>query len=265
MRFILACIALMIASGALAAEPAVTVRSDLIYSMSDQKIDVCVPGVPVKRAAVLFVHGGGFKSGSKADMLAFCNLYARGGFVAATIDYRLTPPNVFPAALDDVTSAIAWLKAQAGVYGFDADKLVIVGYSAGANLALMAGLADNSRVAAIVSVAAPTNLRAMIDGPTFEQAKQDIRAYLGGQSPDIASPIFRVTRGDPPVFLFHGQKDTFVPIEHSVAMAGLLKQNDVPVLLRVFPDSGHEIMLFGSAVQPLLEDMTKFIAAVDAK
>jgi acetyl esterase/lipase len=243
----------------------VTIDAGISFGSSGQKLDVCYPQAASKRVALLLVHGGGFRSGSRNDMLPFCRLYAEGGIVSATLDYRLSPANVFPAALTDVREALGWFASQAQRYSFDANKIVIVGYSAGANLALMTGLEGTPRVAAIISVAAPTDFRAMIEGPTFEQAKRDMRAYLGTQAPEAASPIHFVSQGDPPVFLFHGQNDTFVPVSHSLLLAQRLKQHNVPVLLRVFPDAGHEIMLPGSNFKQLLDEMTRFVGAVDAK
>jgi acetyl esterase/lipase len=239
------------------------VDAGIKYGSSGQLIDVCVPQGATKRVALLLVHGGGFRSGSRADMLPFCTLYAQGGIVSATLDYRLSPEHVFPAALIDVRESLIWFKSQAQRYGFDARKVVIVGYSAGANLALMAALMSDQQVAAVVAVAAPTDLMAMIEGPTFEQAKRDIRAYLGGQSPEAGSPLTFVSQGDPPVFLFHGQSDTFVPVSHSVVLAERLRQNKVPVLLRVFPGAGHEIMLPGPNFKQLLDEMTRYVVAVD--
>ena len=242
-----------------------TVEPGIAYGTAGQRLDVCVPQTARKKVAMLFVHGGGFRSGSRADMLPFCKLYAQGGIVAATVDYRLAPTHVFPAAWNDVREAAIWFKAQAARYGFDARKVVIVGYSAGANLALMTGLANDVQIAGIVSVAAPTDLRAMVEGPTFEQAKRDILSYMGGQPLELGSPIHLVTQGDPSVFLFHGQTDTFVPVTHSLFMAARLQQANVPVLLRVFPGAGHEIMLPGPSFRQLLDEMTLYVLAIDSQ
>jgi acetyl esterase/lipase len=251
------------AIGDRAAAQTVRIDAGIKFGSSGQLLDVCVPPGATKRVAMLFVHGGGFRSGSRADMLPFCRLYAEGGIVAATVDYRLSPAHVFPAALTDVREALTWFKAQSQHYGFDARKVVIVGYSAGANLALMTALTNEQQVASAIAVAGPTDLKAMIEGPTFEQATRDIRAYLGPVPPEVGSPMTYVSRGDPAVFLFHGQNDTFVPVSHSLLLAERLQQNNVPVLLRVFPGAGHEIMLPGTNFKQLLDEMTRYVIAID--
>ena len=246
------------------------VSSNVIYNpASQQRLDLYVPAAPAKRTALLFVHGGGFREGSKEQMGLLCALYARTGFVAATIDYRLAPAHPFPAALEDTQQAIRWLRAQATVRGFDARRIILIGYSAGGNLSLMAGLADGSGVAAIISAAGPTDLGELLAQTPLAQLKQDLREYLLTTPAALASPINRVSPGDPAVYLFHGQQDTLVPVAQSVVMAQRLQASGVPVLLRVFPNGGHEILLPNTPQLPnpnyetLVQEMTRFIVAVE--
>ncbi|MEB3288082.1 MAG: alpha/beta hydrolase [Vampirovibrionales bacterium] len=98
------------------------------------------PIAPLKRTALLFIHGGNFTSGSKEQFSAYCNLFAKAGFVSATMNYSLSPENPSPAAFNDVRAAVSWLQANAGKYGFDPSRIVLVGYSAGGTLALLSGL-----------------------------------------------------------------------------------------------------------------------------
>lgn len=84
--------------------------------------------------AVLYAHGGAFQSLSKSTHWLMALAYARRGYVVFSVDYRLAPAHPFPAALQDVCAAALWLQEHAAEYGADADRLVLGGDSAGANL-----------------------------------------------------------------------------------------------------------------------------------
>jgi len=212
----------------------------------------------------MFIHGGGFKTGSKEQMSGYAELYAKGGFVTTSINYRLTPDHIFPAAINDTKDALQWMKDHANEYGYDANKIVLVGYSAGGTLALNLALDDQTNVAAAVSAAGVTDIGLLILTAPRKQLRKDLATYMGGQKPKLASPINQVSKNDPPIFLFHGNQDDFVPISHSVALASKLKNHNVPVLMREFKDAGHEIMLPNKHLKQLLEEMTKFILTIES-
>lgn len=260
------CFVAMAFAPALHAQQAPTKLANVAYNAS-QLLDVFVPAQAAKRTALLFIHGGGFKQGSKDDMAIFAYLYAQGGFVSATMDYRLTSAGfTFPAPVDDVRDAVRWLKQSAPTLGFDPRKVILVGYSAGGNLALMAGLEPNSGVAAIASGAGPTDLKTLVDTAVLPQIKFDIDAYLRGQPALAASPISKVKPGNPPVLLFHGAKDTFVPIQQSLAMYDKLRANNIPTSFRVLPNAGHEIMLLypdNPSLKTVLDDISVLVSLVE--
>ncbi len=261
---------LAICFGGLAqAQQAPTKVANVAYGSVGQTLDLFVPAQtqPVKRTALLFIHGGGFKQGSKNDMAPFASLYAQGGFVAASMDYRLTADHhAYPAQIDDVEAAISWMKGQALTYGFDRRKIILIGYSAGGNLALMAGLKENSGIAAIASAAGPTDLAALVANSALPQLKIDIDAYMGGKSYDLGSPIFKVRAGNPPVLLFHGAQDDLVPLAQSQSLLQKLIANNVPASLHVLPNAKHEIMLalYGNpSLKPILDDLTRLAVVIE--
>lgn len=243
-------------------------RSDAkgqVYSASGQKLELCKPTGQPRKTGLIFIHGGGFSTGDRAQMLGYCKLLAQGGFPSVTISYRLTSRgHAYPAALNDVKSAIKWMRANAGSLGIDPNKIVLIGYSAGGSLALSAGLEDQ-RIAGIVSAAGISDFAIARAQTPFEQLRRDIDAYLAGTSSAGASPISRVNRGDPPVFLFHGTNDKLVPVAQSVLMARALKAASVPVLFRTFEGAGHEIMLPNKHLKTLLRDMTGFLVKIDQR
>lgn len=254
------------------AKQAVNVTRNLNYNAHGQELDIYVPQARDKKTAIMFIHGGGFKEGRKEDMAFYAQIYAQGGFVTTSINYRLTPDHVFPAAINDTRDALQWMKEHADEYGYDVNKIVLVGYSAGATLALNVGLADDTGVAAIVSSAPATDLGVLMlplpdETLLHKTIRHDLTTYMGGQSPQLASPITQVSDNDPAVFLFHGDQDNFVSISQSVSLAQKLQQHNVPVLLRVFKGAKHEIMLpfedVNKNLKQLLKEMTDFILAVE--
>lgn len=109
---------------------------DVIYSSSGQLLDVWqLHGASTKpRPVVLYVHGGGFRLLSKDTNWTLAALFAQAGFCVFSINYRLSPKFKYPAALQDVCEAYAWIQRNAARYGADPSRVVLTGESAGANL-----------------------------------------------------------------------------------------------------------------------------------
>src|SRR5262245_53563643 len=107
-----------------------------------QTIDVIRPreNSSIARPAVLLVHGGGFRAGSKESYIPLAVKLAEHGYVAATANYRLSPRNQFPAPVEDVKAAVRFLRANAAKYNIDSKRIGALGGSAGGHLVLMLGL-----------------------------------------------------------------------------------------------------------------------------
>ncbi|MGI8483422.1 MAG: alpha/beta hydrolase fold domain-containing protein, partial [Thermomicrobiales bacterium] len=147
----------------------IEVRSDLVYRVVDGQelaLDVYLPsGGGSHRGAVLVIHGGGWWSGDKADANRkfMSQQLAQQGFVAVAVNYRLVPKDVYPAAIEDLEAAVAWLRqpAQVSAFGIDPNRIGALGASSGAHLAGLLGsigkgpLTQGSRVAAVVSFSGP--------------------------------------------------------------------------------------------------------------
>jgi len=236
---------------------------DIRYNNQNQQLDLYMPATRDKNTAIMFIHGGGFKAGDKAEMKSHAKHYAEQGFVTTSINYRLSLDHAYPAAINDATDALNWMKEKADVYGYNPDQIVLVGYSAGGTLALNVGLNHTYKVAATVSVAGISDISALIESATIPELKTDINKYMGGKDPALASPISQANEQSPPVLLFHGDSDGLVPISQSIALAEKLKQNNVPVTLRVFHGAGHEIMLPNKHLEELLNVMTNFIMTIE--
>jgi acetyl esterase/lipase len=234
---------------------------------------------------VVLVHGGGWAAGSRRSFgPAFdgapeplAGRIARGGYVVAAVDYRLSGEAVFPAPLDDLRAAIAWLGEHAAEVGGDPARTVLWGESAGGHLAALAGLtgADDAatRVRGVVAWYAPSDLTTM-----SAQARDDavVRAsdpgsreslLLGGPVDEngalavSASPVSHVHAGAPPFLLVHGDADRFVPVGQSRQLHEALTGVGVPVQLVEVAGADH--LWRGAAdVGEVLDRSLRFVAEV---
>ncbi len=252
------------------ARPAgVTVTPDVVYTAGADgtplALDVCspagsTPGTPAAAAlpAVVSIHGGSWTRGDKAndDWRGVCEWLATEGFVAYSVDYRLAPASVFPAAIDDLATAVEWIRRpdNAARFGIDPSRIGAFGGSAGANLALLLGtrgsgsLSQGSRIAAVAELSGPTDLtgQALATDGASERLANLILRYLGCSSladcPQAvaASPARRLDRTDPPVFI--GQSDhEFIPLAQTTRFAANLERLGIAHELVVVPGAVHSI------------------------
>jgi acetyl esterase/lipase len=185
---------------------------------------------------------------------------ARAGYVAVDIDYRLAPDYRFPAQVHDCKEAVRWIRRNADDLGVDPSRVGGFGFSAGAHLVAMlattgpedglegdAGGTDvSTRLQAAVVAGLPSDLRRF--PPNLA-----IRRFLGGtvdEVPDayaLASPIYWVSEGDAPIFLYHGGNDWIVNVSQSREMAHALDRAGVP-------HEYHERKLGGHLATYLFDD-----------
>lgn len=188
-------------------------------------------------AAVVVVHGGGWARRS-GDMSQLCRRLAREGFVAFNATYRLAPTHHFPESVEDVRDAVRWLRSHSARYRIDERAVAAWGYSAGANLVLLAGLDPRLGLSAIVAGGTPADLTAWPDSTM-------VRNFVGGsftEKPEAwraASPVTRVEAQSPPVFLYHGAWDRIVEKQQMVKMASALRERQREVETLEVPYLGH--------------------------
>jgi len=184
---------------------------------------------------VVWVHGGGWVGGRRADTYPHIQREVELGRVAvASVDYRVAPRYPFPIPLQDVKRAVRYLKANAARLHVRADKVVIAGHSAGANLAMMVAVTpgvmeppnlpsalrrEHSDVAGVVSFAGPSDLvgfwkHSAWGVPLTQQylACANVQAGPLARRRDAAVATWLDAR-DPPAYLVLGQLDPIVPDE----------------------------------------------------
>ncbi len=242
----------------------IKIAKNIFYNQHGQQLDLYIPAKLTKKTAIMFIHGGSFKAGNKEEMATFANYYAQKGYVTSSINYRLIPEHTYPAHVNDVSAALSWMKKHAHQFTYDANKIVVVGYSAGGTLALNLGLDATKNVAATVGVAPVTDMEALMHNAPLEVVKADLTIYLGDKAPSKAAPISQVNQRSAPTLLFHGDQDEVVPISQSIALKDKLTAHHVPVRLRIFSGAGHEIMLPNKHLNQLIKEMTSFIQSIEA-
>ena len=216
------------------------------------ELDLYLPAGPGPAPVVVFLHGGGWRLGSRhtagpayrgADPTPFEQV-AQAGIAVASVDYRLSGEAVWPAQLHDAKAAVRWLRERAGELGVDPDRIAAWGESAGGHLAELLGLTTDdpaleggvgvtgpsSRVAAVAAWYAPSDLVGFTTDLGTDPTDPGTREaqLLGAPAADVpdraaqASPVTHASAAAPPFLLLHGRADRFVPCVQSERLAGQL-------------------------------------------
>jgi pectinesterase len=213
----------------------VKVERDLVYARYGErevKLDLYLPKQPAgaKIPCIVVIHGGGWRQGDKTRFAPIAIRLAEQGFGAACIGYRLLPEVQFPAPVQDCKAAVRWVRANAGKYGLDPDRIGAMGGSAGGHLVAMLGTSYkepklegdggnagvSSRVQAVVAMATPADMTRFGD-----------RSQLGKELLALISPVTHVDKDSAPTLLMHGDDDRTVPMQQSELLLEKYKQAGV--------------------------------------
>lgn len=226
------------------------------------------------RPTIIWIHGGGWISGSKENARGYFKLLAAQGFNIVSVEYQFAPQVIYPNQLLQINRALKFISKHAEDYHIDANQLYMAGDSAGANLAShYAALLTNpqfARESNFVPAIQPQQLKGLIlhcgiyDIASFVTTAPDehkiiewgiyslVKAYTGERKDDGAflneiSPIKHLTANYPPVFISGGHKD-FLTETQSVPFVAALKQHEIPVTAVFYPESKeplvHEYQFF---------------------
>jgi acetyl esterase/lipase len=238
------------------------VLTDLAYGPHGARnhLDLYLPdaswGRPVP--VVIWIHGGGWRHGSKKGGGYARRLVARGYAVAA-IAYRLSDDAPFPAQVVDCRRAVRWLRAHAGEYGLDVGRIAAWGASAGGHLAALLGTAPDAfapdegdpwqdlsaAVSAVVAFCPPTDLTIageLIGGETADGPVTRLLSAAPGDRAEAArraSPLAYVDAGAAPFFIVHGTADEVVFPAQSERLHAALRGAGVESTLRLLEGAGH--------------------------
>ncbi len=214
---------------------------DLAYAQDSkaQTLDIFIPEGEGPFPAVMLIHGGGFKFGDKSSEYSLAKYLLAHGYVAVTINYRLSGEAKFPAAVHDCKAALRFLRGNAQRYAIQEDKIATWGASAGGNLSAMMGtsagddfadgqLGDfptkSTRIQACIDWFGPINFAQMIPEAQVLGFKEGFdvaieSAYLGADASDPkqahlvkqANPSSYIDKNDPPFYVQAGDQDANIP------------------------------------------------------
>jgi len=212
------------------------------------------PSAASSRPAVVLIFGGGWRSGDRSQQKVYGINLAKAGFVCIATDYRWSTEARWPAQLDDVQTAIRWLKIHASEFSIDPERVAVSGNSSGGHLALMAGAATgdpslsstkvdwgdcSNDVSAVCAFYPPAQLNGL-----DEESQDDTVASLMGAAAtpadyDRASPLSHAANRFPPVLLITGSDDRRVPVRHSHDLKDALEEAGNHVDFHSFSGQGH--------------------------
>jgi acetyl esterase/lipase len=249
----------------------VKVLRDVEYASVDGKplrLDLYLPQrSQTKPPLLVWIHGGGWTKGSKSGINPIFIRLTADGYASASIDYRLAGLTSHPQQIHDCKGAIRWLRAHADKYGYDVTRIGVGGGSAGGHLALLVGLSgdveelegdvggnteQSSRVHAVVDIFGPSAL-----GLFAEQRER----FRHNKTPELlrsASPVTYLTADDPPLLIFHGDRDPVVPLGQSEHLHERYREAGLKSTLHVIEGAGHGGPEFSDAAR--FELVKEFLA-----
>jgi len=231
-----------------------------------QTLDLYLPervGNAARLPLIVYIHGGGWMVGDKRQakwrMQAFME---SGEYAVASVNYRLSGDDVWPAQIHDCKAALRWLKAHADEYGYNKDRFILVGVSAGGHLAAMLATTENRAdlagnvgehlnesddVAAAVVICGPTALIPLKEATESESRKGGrlISRLLGtpaNEQPELArsaSPLTYASKKAAPMLLVYGEEDPLVTLDHGVEFHDALRDAGAKAVLLRVAGAGH--------------------------
>jgi acetyl esterase/lipase len=202
-----------------------------------------------KRPCIIVVHGGSWSSGDSRQLPDLNSRLAKEGYHVAAVNYRLAPRYRHPAPVEDVRAVLGYLRQNADKFSIDTGAFILLGRSAGAQIALLAAYTlQDPGLKGVISYYGPADMvwgYSVPSNPLIMDSRKVMSDYLGGpyeavpQNYISSSPIEFVTRRSVPTLLIHGQQDVLVAYEHSVRLDKKLADSGVKHFLLTLPWATH--------------------------
>jgi acetyl esterase/lipase len=225
------------------------------------QIDMYVPRNLTKPAPLLvFIHGGAWAHGKRSDYLTYLIPFAQQGYITATVSYRLVKDsiNIYPACAEDISDAVKWFFQNGEKYGYDPDRIALIGGSAGGHLSLLGAYGWRQstkekpdsipeiqhKIKAVVDIYGPYDLTT-----PYSRTHRLVTRLIGHsyeEKPELyleASPMQYLDQSDPPTMILHGTADNLVPISQSDSLKVHLDKLGIPNVYCRVPGWPHTMDL----------------------
>jgi acetyl esterase/lipase len=229
---------------------------------------------------IIWIHGGGWKGGSKSGINRCVGMLERG-YAIASVEYRLSGEAIFPAAVEDCKAAVSFLRLNAKKFGLDPDRFGAWGSSAGGHLVAMLGVTSDdstfetlpvtkkasSKVQAVCNWFGPTDFLRMNDFPgkiDHDAPDSPESRFIGAPIQDNkklvqkANPITYISSSDPPILHMHGDNDQSVPYNQSELLHAALQKVGADTELYRVKNGGHGFRDSDESAEALFERAAAF-------
>lgn len=245
------------------------------YGKRDLRLDIIQPIKKGKYPALIMVHGGAWRSGTKEMEHPMAQYAATHGYIAVPVEYRMSLEAKYPNALYDIKAAIRWIKANAEKYSIDTSRIAIEGESAGGHLAALVGMTNNlplfEGTEGILSTSSTVHAVVDVDGVVNFLAPRSLNLpgypdWLGGpftEKPAIwkeASPAYWVGKQSVPIVFITSAQPKYTAGMYD--MIDLLSENGLYSEIHKIPDSPHSFWLCEPWFTPTVSHMVAFLDKV---
>lgn len=237
-------------------------------SQPRQKLDVYQPrSAPKPAGVVIFIYGGAWRNGDKANYRFVAEALTAKGFVVVLPDYRLYPAVRFPAFVQDAAQSVRWVRDNITGFGGDPDHIYLMGHSAGAHIAALLTL-DAHYLQAVGLDRGIIRATAALSGPydfmPWHQDREIFNMAPSDKAPDPRiEPVNFVDGKQPPMLLLHGRRDAVVGVDEADRLFDRIAQIGGEARYTVYTRGGHESVVLALAapfqgIAPVLHDVTQF-------
>lgn len=252
-----------------------TIKRDISYGQKQrQNLDIYTPNETINktkgrdRPTIVFVFGGAWKKGDKADFKFVGHAFTQAGYRVVIPNYRLYPEVEYPDFIDDIADAVQYIDQQSeSLLGGLSQGIILMGHSSGAHTVAL--LATNQQYFKQRKVTTELKALVVLSGPydldlNHPEVAPIFRNY---KNSDSVKPTRLVHRNMPPTLLLHGLSDTRVGVHHSKAFAQSLKQANIQHTIKLYRKVEHIPILTSIAVplrsfSPSYRDITRFLSSL---